>query len=839
VPAGLSRDVGLAILFDVLDMGEQPTTVGRFEIREQLGRGGMGTVFRAYDPELERDVALKVLDGTVDDVGAEAVRKEARALARLAHPHVVGVYELGVEQDQVFLAMEFVPGRTVRQRVAGGPPPDTRELIDWFVQAGRGLQAAHEAGLIHRDIKPDNLLVADDGRVRVADFGLACMADHTEAGEVAGTPTYMAPEVLSEGLASPASDQYAYCASLWRLLDPHSLLRSPDADIPLGIRQVLARGLAPEPSQRWPSMQALLDALVPSPEVGPTGRQRALLLQRVERIWIDGVLEASLVDTPHLDLPMSPAESSVDSPWEAVASEQDARTSGLADLLEVGQGSLLLLGEPGGGKTITLLRLARALLDEARLDPRAPAPVVLLLASLGDHDGAVDDWIEQQLVSKYGLPRGAVRERLDAGALVLLLDGLDEIAPSQQARCVEALSVFRSERGLPMAVTCRTSDYERLPVRLRFGHAVVIDPLPPAVVAAHLGGREGSTALVESLRTPLMVSLLARAGVDLPVGAAQLPWLYERYIAHQLNAAAIPRNEREPFLAALRELAMAMNRGERSELWLEQLAPGWVFDDGRRHVATGLAVAMLTACCVLANVVVGAVVEGDPFSGLLFGLVSVPMILALNGGVGLQPVERLRFSVGRLARLLPLALALGIVFGAIYGLFYIVWVNVVFGAVAGLVTTFTLAFEPSLQESRIRPNQGMRQALVNGLGIGTLGFVLGAVVLGYVAVPWVLPYLEPPSTLVGLPHPERSAAAVAGPLLGMIAGMVRGGWSVLLHVAVRLVLNATTSVPLRLVSLLDRAADLGLMRRVGGGYLFLHRTFQDFLAERPDGMQAE
>jgi hypothetical protein len=825
-PAGLSRDLGLEMLLQALDIAEHPARIGRFVVHERLGRGGMGSVFRAFDPELQREVAVKVLEGTVDEAGAAAVRHEARALARLAHPNVVAVYELGIERDQLFLAMEYVPGQTVAERAGSHAPPAAHELVAWFVQAGRGLQAAHDAGLIHRDIKPANLLVADDGRVRVADFGLACHVDVPRPA-LAGTPSYMAPEVIGEGRASIYSDQYAFAASLWRLLDPTAPLRSPDARVPLGVRDALTRALAERPEDRWPSVAALIDALAPSEAANPRARQRDLLLQRVDRLWIQGVLRASLADGPVFDLPMSGGEAHVDAPWGGRASGETSG-AGLSGLLEAGHGSLLLLGEPGAGKTTTLLRLADALLADARLDPRAPAPVVLLLDSLADHRGTVEAWIEQELVAKYGLPRQSVREWIAAGELVLLLDGLDEIAVAHRERCVAGLNAFREARGIPMAVTCRTSDYASMR-RLRFGHAVVLDPLPRELVSGYL--RSDGDALDATLCTPLMVGLLARSDLPPPDGVARLPWLYGRYVDHRLGAD-VPTADRRALLGALGYLASALTRSDRTELWLEQLAPEWALDGARRIAAKGLAVVMLTACCVGANVVVGAVVEGDPFSGLLFGLCSVPMILVFNGGLRIQPVDRLRFSGRRLARMLPIALGLGVVAGALYGLFYVLWVNIVFGAVAGLVTTITVAFEPSLRESGIRPNQGMRQSLINGLGVGALGFVLGGVALGYVAVPLVLPYLEPPSTLVGLTHPERSAAAVAGPLLGLIAGMVRGGWAVLQHVAVRVVLAASTPVPLRLVPMLDRAVELGLMRRVGGGFLFLHRTFQAYLAER-------
>lgn len=154
------------------------TCIGRYVVIDVLGAGGMGVVYRAYDPELDRRIALKLVrDGRSDPSRLVA---EAQALARVSHPNVVHVYDVGTFGDQVFIAMELVLGRTVHGwRAETSPPPSRRQLLEVFFAAGRGLAAAHRAGIVHRDFKPSNVMVGDDGRVRVADFGLARAGDLT------------------------------------------------------------------------------------------------------------------------------------------------------------------------------------------------------------------------------------------------------------------------------------------------------------------------------------------------------------------------------------------------------------------------------------------------------------------------------------------------------------------------------------------------------------------------------------------------------------------------------------------------------------------------------------
>ncbi len=280
--------------------GELPpgTKLGRYILLHLIGAGAMGQVYAAHDPELERTVALKLLHPQRAG-GEETARMllEARAMAKLRHPNVVAVHDIGETAGRIYLAMEYVPGVSLREWIAN--KPRTRdEILDVFRQAGAGLAAAHAMGIIHRDFKPDNVFLGDDDRVRVGDFGLAWPRDSaqrstassfsgadvdvqlTRTGEVVGTPAYLAPESFQGDVATERSDQFAFCVALFEALcgyrpfggQTYSVLgakvisgeRKPlraKVRVPRRIRAALARGLAVEPERRFADMNQLLEQL--------------------------------------------------------------------------------------------------------------------------------------------------------------------------------------------------------------------------------------------------------------------------------------------------------------------------------------------------------------------------------------------------------------------------------------------------------------------------------------------------------------------------------------------------------------------------------------------------
>ncbi|MFO7564759.1 MAG: protein kinase [Enhygromyxa sp.] len=261
---------------------DAPIELGRYRLGRRLGAGGMGVVFEAHDPELDRKVAIKLLHrGSADD--GERLLHEARAMARLAHPNVVAVFDVGRVGPQLFVAMELVEGTTLRQWLASDPRPDRAAILAMFTRAGHGLAAAHAIGLVHRDFKPDNVLIGADGRARVTDFGLArLIADASSDGAQetcrVGTPAYMAPEQWRGAAGDTRSDQFSFCVALYEALfgrrpfagdSVAALARSvcegaaepvPRAT-PRWLRELFTRGLARDPAARHPDMNALLRGL--------------------------------------------------------------------------------------------------------------------------------------------------------------------------------------------------------------------------------------------------------------------------------------------------------------------------------------------------------------------------------------------------------------------------------------------------------------------------------------------------------------------------------------------------------------------------------------------------
>jgi serine/threonine protein kinase/tetratricopeptide (TPR) repeat protein len=349
--------------------------IGRYVVLERVGAGAMGDVYAAYDPELDRRVALKMLraERRTSDVRRARLLREAQSIAKLDHPNVIGVYDVGQVDEQLYIAMEFADAGTLTRWLAEADR-SFKDVLARLRDAGAGLAAAHAAGVVHRDFKPDNVLITAEGRAKVADFGIARWAEGptsgpvttgrnslevserarpsnltaspdvmTRTGDMLGTPRYMAPEQHGLGTGDELSDQFAFCVTAWEALfgqQPFSggnlaalatakfegrIREPPSSDVPTWVTRALRRGLSADPSQRWPSMAALLVALGDDPR-----RRRRRWLGLVGVLGVGAVLGAlpKWSRPPRPDDPCPRADAQLRDVWNA--SRRDAVTKAFA-----------------------------------------------------------------------------------------------------------------------------------------------------------------------------------------------------------------------------------------------------------------------------------------------------------------------------------------------------------------------------------------------------------------------------------------------------------------------------------------------------------------------------
>jgi tRNA A-37 threonylcarbamoyl transferase component Bud32/tetratricopeptide (TPR) repeat protein len=326
----------------------EPVRLGRYTVLGQLGRGAMGVVFAAYDPSLERKVAIKLVHShrAATRLARERMRREAKAMARASHANVVHVYEAGEHDGHVFIAMEYVEGTTLTAWLSERPRA-WQEVLGMFVGVGRGLAAAHAAGVVHRDFKPDNVLVTTEGVPKVADFGVAQLqtqptneaTEESSGAQVVsltspaapiGTPLYRSPEQHRGRSVDESSDQFAFCVALYEALY-HALpfagdttkelfrnvaegnLRPPptDSDVPHWLRAAVVRGLASDASERHASMQQLVDLL----SVELAGTQRRWPRRMIAALVVAGGVTVALLVASRGPSPCGDGEARLREAW--------------------------------------------------------------------------------------------------------------------------------------------------------------------------------------------------------------------------------------------------------------------------------------------------------------------------------------------------------------------------------------------------------------------------------------------------------------------------------------------------------------------------------------------
>jgi tetratricopeptide (TPR) repeat protein/predicted Ser/Thr protein kinase len=340
------RLVLAAVEARVLGRVDHPVQIGRYRVERTIGQGGMGRILLAHDEKLQRKVAIKLVSPHLADVPAARARivREARAMAKLSDPHVAQVYEVDEIDTRLYVAMEYVDGTNLRAWL-DERPRSWREVVGVFLQAGRGLAAAHDKGLVHRDFKPENVVLQHSGRARVVDFGLAQIqaslhasrsregsrdalaasyVDLTATGALMGTPAYMAPEQWSADVVDGRTDQWSFCAALYEALAGRrayvgetiaeirasldaGVVAPLPATIPGYIGRAIRRGLQRDPASRWPDMHRLIAALDPN-------RRRRLVLGIVAGLATTGLIALAL--RPGAD-PCADAVAPMESLWSA------------------------------------------------------------------------------------------------------------------------------------------------------------------------------------------------------------------------------------------------------------------------------------------------------------------------------------------------------------------------------------------------------------------------------------------------------------------------------------------------------------------------------------------
>lgn len=563
----------------------------------------------------------------------------------------------------------------------------------------------------------------------------------------------------------------------------------------------------------------------------------------------------------------------------------------LVDVFDEMGGALLILGAPGSGKTTMLLELLRDTIARAEGDEDEPIPVVFNLSSWAENRKPLAEWLVDELGAKYLVPKKIGRAWVDDDELLLLLDGLDEVKPEHRERCVEAINGFRERHGLtPLAVCSRISDYEALTTHLRLEGAVLLQPLSYEQIDGYLqragdelaqlrAAVEGDPTLRDLAHSPLMLSIMTLAFVNISLDDAANLGSIDAQRKHLLNSYVqrmFKRRGMEDKYASKRArswlawLAQSMEKYDQTVFLIEHMQPSWLDTRAKRLIytvcsrilggtlwglllgsligaATGLAAGFLAEAAGIELPGEGSFVLHDLLAGLqsgaVFGtLAGLVVGLALGQGAkqGIRTVETLKWSPGWS----PIGARNGAFSGLLVGLLVgFMWLATshpitalaLLACVAGhsmLGTLLGSLILGGLQSEEIRvsttPNQGTwwsaRNALIIGLGLGVVTSLFTGLFL-ILLHQSVTPKPDALQLIV-----DMALGQITGIILGCAGGFLFGGRAFSQHLILRIILTWVGRMPANYTRFLDHATDLILLRRVGRGYIFVHRLLLDYFA---------
>ncbi|NEP13180.1 MAG: protein kinase [Symploca sp. SIO2C1] len=585
-------------------------------------------------------------------------------------------------------------------------------------------------------------------------------------------------------------------------------------------------------------------------------RLRQILINKVRNFWIKGVLETSLHGRAMIALGLEERTDLVQRPWGLLWGNLDTQQQALPSNIrvsdkfsEMGEGrSLLILGEPGAGKTTTLLELTRDLLDIAKTDWTQPIPVVFNLSSWKGGKQTIRDWLVQELNTQYQVSQEIAKSWVKAGQLLLLLDGLDEVSTQLREACVLAINQFSQEHGTTeIVVCCRIQDYQAIKHRLTLQAAICLQPLSPQQIHQYLNSvgvelaavsiaLQEDTILQELASSPLMLSIitLAYQGMsreDLPKISAieeRRKHLFDAYIQRMLLSH---RNSKQSYpkdtvIHWLSWLAQRLDEQSQTVFLIERIQPDWFQTNWQKKIYV---ISLLLSFILFVWLVGNLVFSRTTIQFVLLLFASGLLFWFLFGLQKINPVEQLKWSWAKAIKNLVLGLTVGTILALllkiIYELIFKPWFfgislsgdllfysfirGIVFGMTMGLIFGITRGFTGEYVHKVTIPNQGILQSAKNAIIFSLIGFIIlftAANLLQWYTFFW----------------------GIIGLAFGLALG---GGEACFKHFILRIILYCSGSIPWNYAHFLNYATERIFLQKVGGGYIFIHRLLLEHFAK--------